>query len=93
MHHSGLEADHCNKLHVLQSGGIITDLEAHPQPAFDLEVNGVRICRYIADFAWKENGERVVADSKGMLTAEFRLKERLMLALEGVEVKILGRSW
>lgn len=87
MHHSGKEARRCDELHLLQQGGLISDLEAHPQPRFDLRVNGVEVCRYVADFAYVENGARVVEDTKGHRTREYELKRRLMLAVHGVEVR------
>lgn len=87
MHHSAKEARRCTELHVLQRGGLISDLEAHPQPRFDLAVNGVEICRYMADFAYTQEGERVVEDVKGHKTREYELKCRLMLACHGIEVK------
>ena len=52
LHHSRKEATRCNELHVLQAGGIVSELEAHPQPHFDLAVNGVEVCRYFADFSY-----------------------------------------
>ena len=87
MHHSQREARRCSELHVLLRAGLIADLEAHPQPRFDLEVNGVEVCRYIADFRYTENGETVVEDSKGHRTREYEFKRRLLLALHGIEVR------
>jgi hypothetical protein len=96
-HHSAMEAARCDELHALQGGGLIRDLEAHPQPSFDLRVNDVHICHYLADFAYTdaETGQRVVEDVKGFATAEYKLKCRLMLAVKGIEVqevrKVRGR--
>lgn len=96
-HHSAMEAARCNELHVLQEGGLIRDLEAHPQPRFDLAVNDVHITRYMADFRYTdaETGQTVVEDVKGHATQEYQLKKRLMLAVHGIEVqevrKVRGR--
>jgi hypothetical protein len=96
-HHSGMEASRCNELHLLQAGGLIRDLEAHPQPRFDLKVNDTHVCHYLADFAYVdcETEQRVVEDVKGYATAEYTLKKRLMLACLGIEVqeirKVRGR--
>ena len=67
--------------------GLISHLER--QKAFDLGVNGHHVCRYVADAVYFENGRRVVADSKGVLTPEFKLKARLMKAVLNIDVVIL----
>lgn len=87
-HQSQLESRRCTELHLMQKGGLIRDLEAHPQPRFRLDVNGVHVCSYIADFRWTEcdSGEVVVADAKGFKTREYELKKRLMLACHGIEI-------
>jgi hypothetical protein len=85
-HQSTLEAEWCNALHAAQQAGSISDLEAHPQPAFNLEVNGVHITSYRADFRWKEGDAVIVADAKGRRTEAFVIKERLMRALLGIEI-------
>lgn len=92
-HHSAMEAARCDELHLLQQGGLIRALEAHPQPRFDLDVNGVHVTRYLADFAYVdvETGGRVVEDVKGYATAEYRLKKALMLAVHGIEVQEVRR--
>jgi hypothetical protein len=92
-----MEASRCNELHALQAGGLIRDLEAHPQPRFDLRVNDVHVCHYLADFAYHDNesGTRVVEDVKGFRTDTYQIKARLMLACHGIEVqevrKVRGR--
>lgn len=93
MHQSRLESMRCTELHLLQKGGLIRDLEAHPQPRFDLEVNGTHVCHYLADFRYVdvESGQTVVEDTKGVATAEYRLKRRLMLACHGVEIQEVRR--
>lgn len=93
MHHSAMEAARCDELHALLSAGLIRDLEAHPQPRFDLAVNDVHITRYLADFAYTdvETGERRVEDVKGFATGEYKLKKALMLAVHGIEVQEVRR--
>ena len=88
MHHSAMEAKRCNELHLMQQGGLIRDLEAHPQPRFDLKVNDVKVCHYLADFAYfdEQLGRRVVEDVKGHRTEVYKLKKRLMLAVHGIQV-------
>jgi hypothetical protein len=57
------------------------------QVPFRLEVNGVLICRYRADFTYIENGRRVVEDVKGMITPIYKLKRALMLAIHGIQIR------
>jgi hypothetical protein len=89
MHHSKKESKRCTELHVMQAGGLIRDLEAHPQPRYDLEVNGVDVLRYIADFRYVDvdTGETVVEDVKGFKTEIYQIKKRLLLACHGIEVR------
>jgi hypothetical protein len=89
MHHSAMEANYCNKLHALQQAGLIRELQAHPQPRFDLTVNDVKVCHYLADFAYHDIEQRrdVVCDVKGHRTEVYKLKRRLMLAVHGIEVE------
>ena len=91
MHHSAMEAARCDELHLMVTGGLIRELEAHPQPAFDLVVNGVQIERYLGDFAYTdtETGRRVVEDVKGYAgdTKVYQLKRRLMLACHEIDVQ------
>lgn len=89
-------------LRQMQRAELITALEI--QPLFTFEVNGVRLGRYTADFRYidMETRETVVEDVKGfkrskktgkmlpLVNREFGLKCRLMRALYGIEVKIVG---
>jgi hypothetical protein len=76
------------KLEALARRGAIQNLER--QVKFDLEVNGVKVCRYVADFVWHEvhDGQRwrVVADSKGVRTPVYALKAKLMKAIHGIDI-------
>jgi hypothetical protein len=93
MHQSTLEARRCSELHLMQKGGLISDLEAHPQPRYRLDVEGVHICDYLADFRYldTETGEEVVEDVKGWRTEVYKLKKRLMLACFGIEIREVTR--
>lgn len=97
MHQSTLESRHCDELQLMEQGGLIRDLEQ--QPRYRLDVNGVHVCDYIAD--WKyfdvDRGAVVVKDAKGVLTDVCRLKLKLMSAVHGVDVELVrssrGRGW
>jgi hypothetical protein len=83
------ECKRCNELHAMVNAGLISDLDAHPQPRYDLKVNDVKVCAYLADFRYTDNetGEQVVEDVKGYRTDVYRLKKKLMLACHGIEVE------
>ena len=64
-----------------------------------LVVNGVLVCKYISDFEYDEQSRlhvpprstvewlSVVEDCKGFKTKEYRLKAKLLLALEGTTIR------
>lgn len=95
MHHSSMEAARCDELHLmaLAQPPLISELRAHPQERFDLTVNGVHVCNYMADFVYRdeETGNTVCEDVKGFKTSEYRIKERLMLAVHGIEISEVRR--
>lgn len=78
------EAHRYTELKLLERAGKISALRL--QPAFPLDVNGVPVCHYRADFAYVENGRRVVEDSKGYRTDVYKIKRALMKAIHGVEI-------
>lgn len=61
--------------------GEITDLVLQPryelQPAYRVGARRVAAIEYVADFAYTENGRRVVEDVKGYETDVFKLKRKL----------------
>ena len=84
-YHSKKEANRAAELKLLEMGGEITNLKR--QAPYNLEINGVKITSYIADFTYTErNGAKVVEDVKGFRTAEYKIKKRLMLAIHGIEI-------
>jgi hypothetical protein len=78
------EAARYGVLKVVQSAGLITDLRL--QVPYTITVNGKKICRYVADFVYIENGKEVVEDVKGMKTPVYNLKKKLMEAVCGVVI-------
>jgi hypothetical protein len=83
---SAKEARRYGELLLLQRAGEISDLWL--QPRFPLVVNGIKICTYVADFAFKDKGVKVVEDSKGVETPVFKIKRKLMKACLGIEVLV-----
>ena len=100
MHQSTLEARRCDELHLMQQGGLIRDLRAHPQARFRLDVGEHHICDYMADFVYFDNerNAEVVEDTKGVITDVCRMKLKLMAAIHGVDVELIrhtgkSRGW
>lgn len=56
------------------------------QKPFSLDVNGIHICDYIADFVYRRKGKQVVEDAKGKRLELFKIKKALMRAILGIEV-------
>ncbi len=78
------EAARHKELLLLQEAGEISALQW--QPRWPIVVNGVKVCVYVADACYLENGV-VVEDAKGVRTPVYRLKSRLMLACHGVRIR------
>lgn len=95
IHHSTLEADQCDVLHILEKSGKICGLVAHPQPRYDLKVNGEHVCTIIPDFefTWTETGELVTQDTKGFQSEVSKFKCALFRALFGREIELVRRPW
>jgi Protein of unknown function (DUF1064). len=81
------EADRWAELRLLEKAGKIQNLTR--QVKFSLDVDGVHICNYIADFAFDENGEVVVEDVKSTatMTRVYLIKRNLMWALYRIRIK------
>jgi hypothetical protein len=77
-HPSKAEAKRCGELHWLQDSGAIRLLER--EPAFPVTINGKKVFTYKADFGYFTDDERVIEDVKGVLTAVYRLKKKIVEA-------------
>lgn len=79
------EASRWGELRMLERSGEIYNLER--QVTYSCTVNGELICKYLADFRYmlrpsnSNRGGMRVEDVKGMDTAVYRLKKRLVEAL------------
>jgi hypothetical protein len=75
------------QLRLLEYAGAISDLVVHPP--YTIKVNGVVICKYIADFSYVDRGQSVTEDVKSpqTVTAIYKLKKRLMQACFGITVR------
>jgi hypothetical protein len=79
------EAKRYGELKLLQRINEINDLEL--QPKYPIVVNGKKIATYIADFRYrKSDGSTVVEDVKGVRTPVYRIKKKLVEALESISI-------
>lgn len=86
------EARRYQELRYLLRMGLISDLQR--QVTFELipsQRRGGKVVerpvKYIADFVYMENGQRVVEDAKGMRTKEYVIKRKLMLMQYGIQIR------
>lgn len=78
------EANRYAELRLELLAGDITDLEL--QKPYSLDVNGIHICDYVADFVYQRNGKQTVEDAKGKATVEYKIKRALMRAIHGITI-------
>ena len=89
------ESERWGQLKAMERAGVVTQLER--QVKYELTINDVKICDYIADFRYlleEENGlsKLVVEDAKGILTPEFKLKKKMMKAIHGIDIHLSYKS-
>jgi hypothetical protein len=58
------------------------------QVKYSLDVNGVHIANYYADFVYFDYrfSKEICEDSKGVRTADYKLKAKLMKACHGIDI-------
>lgn len=85
------EANRYAVLKQREKQGIIWDLKLQPQ--FELNEGGTFSFKYRADFSYWENGNCfIVEDFKGMETAVFKKKKKLMKKVHGIDIRITKKS-
>lgn len=89
VYHSKREADYARGLDLRMKAGEIGGWIR--QVPYDLEVNGQKICRYIADFVVVDKeGKKEIHEVKGMVTGVWKIKEKLFRALyPDIELKVI----
>lgn len=81
------EAERWNQLVMLERAGVIMGLRRQvPYVLIDKSVHG-RAIRYIADFAYMQDGQEVVEDVKGVRTPIYKLKRRMMAERYGIIIR------
>lgn len=91
---SKAEAARYRELRLMHDAGEIEHIQV--QPRYPLEVMGVKVCTYVADFAFLDyregaGGALVVEDVKGVKTDVYRIKKKLMKAIHGIDVREITR--
>lgn len=83
---SKAEARRYQDLCLLLAAGSIRDLVC--QPRYPLCVNGKLVSTYVADFSYYDvaSSRIIIEDVKGVRTALYQLKKKLMGALYGVTI-------
>lgn len=90
VHASNLEAERWMVLKELQRLREISCLRR--QVRYALRVNGHLVCRCVADFIYRCRGKLVIEDTKGFVTPEFSLKEKLFFAITGIKITRVTRK-
>lgn len=86
------EAERYQQLRLMESQGVIYALlvgaMGRERCEFKFDLNGVRLCSYVADFIYRRvcDGVQVVEDCKGFRNRMYRLKKKMMRAFYGVEI-------
>ena len=86
------EANRYRELKLLEKAGEISGLKLQEKfeliPAiYEYGVCVQRAITYVADFVYKENGETIVEDVKGMKTDVYKLKKKLMRWKYGIKIR------
>lgn len=80
------ESERYGVLKLLKRSGQIKDFKM--QVRYTFELNGVKICSYVADFVVEyPNGTVMVEDVKGFETKEYKIKKKMMLAFFGIVIQ------
>ena len=86
------EARRYGELVLLERAGQISNLER--QVRFELIPSQYRdgkcverAAHYIADFVYMEDGTKVVEDTKGFRTPEYKIKRKLLLYMHGIKIR------
>lgn len=57
------------------------------QVAFPVEIHGIHVFKWMADFVYFEKGQEVIEDVKGMATDVYKIKKKCIEAYYGVKIK------
>lgn len=88
---SAREAKRYTRLRAMEDEGKIQHLRLQVPfelvPSFECDGVKYRGMKYIADFVYYRDGKQVVEDTKGVKTAEYKLKKKLMAYVNHVNIE------
>ena len=88
---SAKEAKRYTKLRALEEAGKIQSLRLQVPfelvPSFECDGVKYRGMKYVADFVYYRDGKQIVEDCKGVRTAEYKLKKKLMAFINHVNIE------
>ena len=88
---SAKEAERYTKLRALEEAGKIQSLRLQVPfelvPSFECDGVKYRDMKYVADFVYYRDGKQIVEDCKGVKTAEYKLKKKLMAFINHVNIE------
>ena len=88
MYDSTKEANYAIELNTKLEDGLIFNLQR--QVPIRCEINGKLICKLILDFVYDlADGTTIYCDVKGMVLPVFKLKQKLVKALHGIDIQIV----
>lgn len=83
------EARRYEQLKILQNAGKISELEL--QPSYAIVLNDHKVCVVKLDFEYLDHatGQYITEDAKGLDTPVSKLKRKLVMAVHGVDVRLV----
>lgn len=88
---SAKEAKRFTKLRDMEEAGNIHGLRLQVPyeiiPSFECDGVKYRGMKYVADFVYYRDGKQVVEDCKGVKTAEYKLKKKLMAYINHINIE------
>lgn len=88
---SAKEAKRYTKLRAMEEDGEIQGLRLQVPfellPSFECDGVKYRGMRYVADFVYYRDGKQIVEDVKGVKTAEYKMKKKLMAYINHVNIE------
>lgn len=88
---SAKEAKRFTKLRAMEEEGKIQHLRLQVPfelvPSFECDGVKYREMKYVADFVYYRDGKQIVEDCKGVKTAEYKLKKKLMAYVNHVNIE------
>ncbi len=81
------EAHRYYELLLLEKAGEISDLKLQVPYELIPKQKGERACIYKADFVYRQNGETIIEDVKGVRTDAYKIKRKLMLWRYGIRIR------